>query len=100
MTDENLDKIAESGIYNERGLRAVKVQNHEEEMLLMFTTGIDEKMHTVTNEDVFASFNYLLNLMDGHGTGDDIDHLATVVYAALANCCKTSSVSVSPVWSV
>ena len=75
MTDENLDKIAESGIYNERGLRAVKVQNHEEEMLLMFTTGIDEKMHTVTNEDVFASFNYLLNLMDGHGTGDDIDHL-------------------------
>lgn len=32
-------------------------------------------MHTVTNEDVFASFNYLLNLMDGHGTGDDIDHL-------------------------
>ena len=75
MTDENLDKIAASGIYNERGLRAVKVQNHEEEMLLMFTTGIDEKMHTVTNEDVFASFNYLLNLMDGHGTGDDIDHL-------------------------
>ena len=75
MTDENLDRIAESGIYNERGLRAVKVQNHEEEMLLMFTTGIDEKMHTVTNEDVFASFNYLLNLMDGHGTGDDIDHL-------------------------
>ena len=75
MTDENLDKIAESGIYNERGLRAVKIQNHEEEMLLMFTTGIDEKMHTVTNEDIFASFNYLLNLMDGHGTGDDIDHL-------------------------
>ena len=75
MTDENLDKIAESGIYNERGLRAVKIQNHEEEMLLMFTTGIDEKMHTVTNEDVFVSFNYLLNLMDGHGTGDDIDHL-------------------------
>lgn len=75
MTDENLDKIAESGIYNERGLHAVKIQNHEEEMLLMFTTGIDEKMHTVTNEDVFASFNYLLNLMDGHGTGDDIDHL-------------------------
>ena len=75
MTDENLDKIAESGIYNERGLRAVKIQNHEEEMLLMFTTGIDEIMHTVTNEDVFASFNYLLNLMDGHGTGDDIDHL-------------------------
>ena len=75
MTDENLDKIEESGVYSERGLRAVKIQNHEEEMLLMFTTGIDAKLHTVTQEDVFASFNYLLNLMDGHGTGDDIDHL-------------------------
>jgi DNA-directed RNA polymerase subunit beta len=75
MTDENLDKIEESGVYSERGLRAVKVKNHEADMLLMFTTGIDAKLHTVTQEDVFASFNYLLNLMDGHGTGDDIDHL-------------------------
>ena len=24
---------------------------------------------------MLASFNYLLNLMDGYGTGDDIDHL-------------------------
>ena len=75
MTDENLDKIEESDVYSERGLRAVKVKNHEADMLLMFTTGIDAKLHTVTQEDVFASFNYLLNLMDGHGTGDDIDHL-------------------------
>ena len=75
MTDENLDKIEKSGVYSERGLRAVKVKNHEADMLLMFTTGIDAKLHTVTQEDVFTSFNYLLNLMDGHGTGDDIDHL-------------------------
>ena len=75
MTDENLDKIEESGVYSERGLRAVKVKNHEADMLLMFTTGIDAKLHTVTQEDVFTSFNYLLNLMDGYGTGDDIDHL-------------------------
>ena len=75
MTDENLDKIEESGVYSERGLRAVKVKNHEADMLLMFTTGIDAKLHTVTQEDVFTSFNYLLNLRDGYGTGDDIDHL-------------------------
>ena len=75
MTDENLDKIEESGVYSERGLRTVKVKNHEADMLLMFTTGIDAKLHTVTQEDVFTSFNYLLNLMDGYGTGDDIDHL-------------------------
>ncbi len=41
----------------------------------MFTTGIPEKTHTVTVEDVYASFNYLLNMMDGKGSGDDIDHL-------------------------
>ena len=44
-------------------------------MDVLFTTGIEEKIRTVTVEDVLASFNYLLNLMDGHGTGDDIDHL-------------------------
>ncbi len=75
MTMANLDKIEESGIYKEQGLRRVKIMHRDKEMDLMFTTGIDEKTHTVTREDIFASFNYLLNLMDGRGTGDDIDHL-------------------------
>ena len=75
MTDEVLDKVAESGVYNEQGMRKIKIVDHENEMLVMFTTGIDEKLHTITVEDVFVSFNYLLNLMDGLGTADDIDHL-------------------------
>ena len=75
MNDEVLDKVAESGVYNEQGMRRIKIIEHEQEMLILFTTGIDEKLHTITVEDVFVSFNYLLNLMDGHGTGDDIDHL-------------------------
>ena len=75
MTDEVLDKVAESGVYNEQGMRRIKIVDHDDEMLILFTTGISEKLHTITVEDVFVSFNYLLNLMDGHGTGDDIDHL-------------------------
>ncbi len=75
MTDANLDKVEASGVYAEQGLRSIKVMHHDAPMLMLFTTGIDEKQHTVTVEDVLASFNYLLNLMDGHGTGDDIDHL-------------------------
>ncbi len=75
MTDANLDKIAESGIYNEEGLHKIKIMHHEQPMELMFTSGISEKKHTVTVQDVYASFNYLLNVMDGHGSGDDIDHL-------------------------
>lgn len=75
MTAENLDKVEASGVYQEEGLRKVKIVYRDKNIDLMFTTGIDEKVHIVTVEDVYASFNYLLNLMDGKGTGDDIDHL-------------------------
>ena len=75
MTEENLDKVEASGVYAEQGLRKIKIKFKDQDMDMLFTTGIDEKIRTVTVEDVLASFNYLLNLMDGHGTGDDIDHL-------------------------
>ena len=75
MTEENLDKVEASGVYAEPGLKGIKIKNKDQDMLLLFTTGIEESKRTITVEDVFASFNYLLNLMDGHGTGDDIDHL-------------------------
>lgn len=75
ISDVELDQIEASGIYNEQGLRSVKISFRDQELNLMFTTGIPEKTHTVTVEDVYASFNYLLNMMDGKGAGDDIDHL-------------------------
>ena len=75
MTEENLDKVEASGVYAEQGLRKIKIKFKDQDMDMIFTTGIDEKIRTVTVEDVLASFNYLLNLMDGHGNGDDIDHL-------------------------
>lgn len=75
MTDENLDKIEASGIYASHGLAGIKIVHHEKPMLLLYTTGIDEKLHTIAEEDVYASFNYLLNVMEGHGGNDDIDHL-------------------------
>ena len=75
MTVENLDRVEASGVYKEQGLRKLKIKFKDQDMDLLFTTGIDEKIRTVTVEDVLVSFNYLLNMMDGHGTGDDIDHL-------------------------
>ncbi len=75
MTEENLDKVEASGVYAEQGLRKIKIKFKDQDMDMLFTTGIDEKIRTVTVEDVLASFNHLLNLMDGHGNGDDIDHL-------------------------
>ncbi len=75
ITAEEIKTIEESGVYNEEGLRSIKIMHRESPMLMLFTTGIDEKVRTVSVEDVLASFNYLLNLMDGFGTKDDIDHL-------------------------
>lgn len=75
MTTANLDKVEESGVYAEQGLRSIDIMFREKPMKVLFTTGIDEKNHTVTVEDVLASFNYLLNIMDGNGGKDDIDHL-------------------------
>ena len=75
MTPENLKKVEESGVYAERGLRHLDIMFREAPMRILFTTGIDESARTVTREEIFASFGYLLNLMDGYGTKDDIDHL-------------------------
>ena len=64
MTEENLDKVEASGVYAEQGLRKIKIKFKDQDMDMLFTTGIEEKIRTVTVEDVLASFNYLLNLMD------------------------------------
>ncbi len=36
---------------------------------------VDPSIRNLDREDIFATFNYLLKLMDGEGTKDDIDHL-------------------------
>ena len=75
MTTEMLDKVEASGVYAAQGMNHVDIMENGKAMRMLFTTGIPEKLHTVTVEDVLVSFNYLLNMMDGHGTKDDIDHL-------------------------
>ena len=51
---------------------------------------------TVTVDDIFASINYLIGLDHGIGVTTRSTTWATVVCAAWANCCRTSSASVSP----
>ncbi len=76
MGADELDKIEESGIYSEQGIYQVKIRELSGKVLrIIFTAGIPENMRTVTRDDIFASFGYLLNVMDGHGEKDDIDHL-------------------------
>ncbi len=70
-----IDKIEESGIFAGPGLKEVFIRLKEQPMKIICTSDIPEDHRTITIEDVMASFGYLLNLMDGLGTGDDIDHL-------------------------
>ncbi len=70
-----IDKIEESGIFAGPGLKEVFIRVKEQPMKIICTSDIPEGHRTITVEDVMASFGYLLNLMDGLGTGDDIDHL-------------------------
>ena len=70
-----IDKIEESGIFAGPGLKKVFIRLKEQPMKIICTSDIPEDHRTITVEDVMASFGYLLNLMDGLGTGDDIDHL-------------------------
>ena len=70
-----IDKIEESGIFAGPGLKEVFIRLKEQPMKVICTSDIPEDHRTITVEDVMASFGYLLNLMDGLGTGDDIDHL-------------------------
>ena len=70
-----IDKIEGSGIFAGPGLKEVFIRLKEQPMKIICTSDIPEDHRTITVEDVMASFGYLLNLMDGLGTGDDIDHL-------------------------
>ena len=70
-----IDKIEESGIFAGPGLKEVFIRLKEQTMKIICTSDIPEDHRIITVEDVMASFGYLLNLMDGLGTGDDIDHL-------------------------
>ncbi|MBP3811951.1 MAG: DNA-directed RNA polymerase subunit beta [Acidaminococcaceae bacterium] len=76
MNAEALEKVEESGIYKEYGVYQIKIKELSGKVLrIIFTSGISETYRTITKEDVLASFGYLLNVMDGHGEKDDIDHL-------------------------
>jgi DNA-directed RNA polymerase subunit beta len=55
----------------------VKVYNNEKEKKVCHIIGTDLNgtAQTATISDIVASFSYFLNIIDGFGTTDDIDHL-------------------------
>ncbi|MFD1432670.1 DNA-directed RNA polymerase subunit beta [Lacticaseibacillus yichunensis] len=59
-------------------IQAIKVfsqVNPEHELTLIGNGHIDKKVKHLTPADIIASMNYFLNLQEGLGSTDDIDHL-------------------------
>lgn len=79
VTEDMIDAVdveRERQIFGEGGLitlYALKKDGSKVKMLCSPTLDIHDR--TITKNDIIASINYLLNLMDGFGNTDDIDHL-------------------------
>ncbi|SHK00215.1 DNA-directed RNA polymerase subunit beta [Propionispora hippei] len=76
VVDEKiLDRLVESG-FGTAGLIEALIKPKDGEAVKMICNPTLEYAHrTITKEDIVAAINYLLNLMDGFGNTDDIDHL-------------------------
>ena len=66
------EKLDTDGVVNR-----VKVYNNDREKKVCYVIGtnLNSTCQHVTISDIFACFSYFLNVMDGFGGTDDIDHL-------------------------
>ncbi|MDL2280264.1 DNA-directed RNA polymerase subunit beta [Selenomonadales bacterium OttesenSCG-928-I06] len=73
-----LQALEESKIFenkNEEIYSALLVTKDSDPVKVIFNPELPYTHRTITRGDIIASINYLLNLMEGHGYIDDIDHL-------------------------
>ncbi|MBP2651884.1 MAG: rpoB [Firmicutes bacterium] len=76
INEKLLAKIEESGMFEGTALAEVKIRQKDGQTVKMLCIPTLPNTHrTITREDIIASISYLLNLMDEHGSVDDIDHL-------------------------
>lgn len=76
LDEKALLRIEESGIFAQPGLAEVIIRQKDGSPIKVTCNAALPYTHrTITREDIMASISYLLNLMDGHGHTDDIDHL-------------------------
>ncbi|WP_110955675.1 DNA-directed RNA polymerase subunit beta [Massilibacillus massiliensis] len=76
INETMLDAIDEKAVFGEDQVIELKIKTKEGNPVKMICSPTLPYMHrTITREDIIAAVNYLLNLMDGFGNTDDIDHL-------------------------
>ncbi|MDY6826460.1 MAG: DNA-directed RNA polymerase subunit beta [Bacillota bacterium] len=67
------EKIARD--IDEHNLRRIKIRFRDEVYLVLGNGNVDLSTRHLVTEDIVATVNYILNLYDGIGYIDDIDHL-------------------------
>ena len=79
VTEDMLDAVdaeREKQIFGEGNIVALYVlQKDGSKVKMLCSPTLDIHDRTITKNDIIASISYLLNLMDGIGNTDDIDHL-------------------------
>ena len=76
IEEKTIDLLEQSGIFAGENLIEVKVKLKDGSPVKMLCNPTRPyNYRTITREDILASVSYLLNLMDGFGNVDDIDHL-------------------------
>lgn len=73
---ENITVEQEEAIFGENEPAIIYIKDKNDNHIKMICSRTLPYHHrTITVNDIIASISYLLNLMDGHGHKDDIDHL-------------------------
>ena len=76
LEEDVLDRIGAAKIFDGPGLNIAWIKQKDGTPVKLLLNSVLPFSHrTITKEDIIASISYLLNLMEGHGTTDDIDHL-------------------------
>ena len=76
VTENMLEELDEAKLFEVDHVIEIKIKDKEGNPIKMICSPtLPYKHRTITKEDIIASINYLLNLMDGFGNTDDIDHL-------------------------
>ncbi|HMM23182.1 MAG TPA: DNA-directed RNA polymerase subunit beta [Selenomonadales bacterium] len=77
LVDEKvMARIEQGRILEGTDLIEIKIREKDGRVVKMLCNPSLPYTHrTITREDILASVSYLLNLIDGHGNVDDIDHL-------------------------
>jgi DNA-directed RNA polymerase subunit beta len=76
VDEKTVNLIEKSGIFDGPDLVEAKIRQKDGQVLkVICNVALPYTHRTITREDIIAAIGYLLNLMDGHGSSDDIDHL-------------------------